>query len=138
MALTTGQLARRARVNSETIRFYERRGLLPEPPRSSGGYRLYDEEAVDRIRFIKRAQHLGFSLEEVDELLSLRADEDAATDDVRRRSRDKIREIEAKIHDLQRMKDELERLVAACSGYAPASACSILRAIAADDATFDG
>jgi MerR family transcriptional regulator, copper efflux regulator len=133
MSLTTSELARRAGVNSETIRSYERRKLLPKPPRTAAGYRQYDAEAVDRIRFIKRAQDLGFSLEEIDELLALRADESAGTEDVRRRSRAKIADIETKIRDLGRMKEELERLVLACTGDAPASECSILRALSGED-----
>jgi MerR family transcriptional regulator, copper efflux regulator len=133
MSLTTSELARRAGVNTETIRYYERRKLLPTPPRTAAGYRQYDAGSVDRIRFIKRAQELGFSLEEIDELLALRADESASTEDVREKSRAKIADIETRIRDLGRMKAELERLVRACSGDAPASECSILRALSEAD-----
>jgi Hg(II)-responsive transcriptional regulator len=132
MNLTTSELARQAGVGSETIRYYERRALLPRPPRSTSGYRQYGPEAVTRIRFIKRAQALGFSLSEIDELLSLRLDDQATAHDVRERSKEKILDIEEKMRDLARMKDELERLVEACSGRDPASECSILRSLSGE------
>lgn len=84
--LTIGGLAKNGAVNVETIRYYERQGLLPEPPRSSSGYRVFSMESVARIRFIKRAQGLGFSLNEIKELLSLRVDPNSTTADVRRRA----------------------------------------------------
>jgi len=83
--LTIGRLAREAGVNLETVRYYERRGLLPRPPRSESGYRLFPEDAAGRLRFIRRAQELGFSLAEIRELLSLRVSRTAKRTDVRRR-----------------------------------------------------
>jgi MerR family mercuric resistance operon transcriptional regulator len=80
--LTIGQLAKQAGVNIETIRYYERQGLLPEPPRRASGYRQYSAEFVKRIQFIKRAQTLGFSLKEIAELLDLRIESDTACDQV--------------------------------------------------------
>ncbi|HEX7069969.1 MAG TPA: MerR family DNA-binding protein [Rhodothermales bacterium] len=127
--LTTGEVAEQAGVNLQTVRYYERRGLLPAPPRASSGYRQYDSEYVRRIRFIKRAQELGFSLGEVAELLSLRADPEADRSDVRTKSVDKLAEIDRKIADLQRMKATLAHLVAACDGHGSTHDCPILNAL---------
>ena len=96
-ALTIGALARAAEVGVETIRFYERRGLLAEPPRTAAGYRQYPVNTVDRLRFIRRAQRLGFTLSEISELLELRVDEVAACGTVEVRARDKLADIEGKI-----------------------------------------
>jgi len=127
--LTIGQLAKQAQVNVETIRYYERRGLLPEPPRRWSGYREYSQADVAHLRFIKRAKELGFSLSEISELLSLRVDPDTTCDDVQQRTEIKIADIEAKIQTLERMKKALKKLVAACSGRGPTSACPILEAL---------
>ena len=127
--LTTGAVAERAGVNIQTVRYYERRGLLPEPPRRSSGYRLYNADHVTRIRFIKRAQELGFTLDEVEELLSLRADPDADRADVRSRTLAKMREIEAKIADLGRMRDTLAALADTCAGHGSTHDCPILEAL---------
>ena len=127
--LTIGQLAKQAQVNVETIRYYERRGLLPKPPRRWSGYREYSRANVAHLRFIKRAKELGFSLSEISELLSLRVDPDTTCDDVQQRTEIKIADIEAKIQTLERMKKALKKLVAACSGRGPTSACPILEAL---------
>jgi len=116
-------------VNVETIRYYERRGLIPKPPRSSSGYRLYPQEAVTRIRFIKRAKELGFSLKEISELLSLRVEPNTTCGDIRRRAEAKIVDIEGRIETLQRMKRALMELVALCQGRGPISECPILEAL---------
>ena len=128
-ALTRGELAQQGRVNAETIRYYERRGLLPKPPRTPSGYRAFDPEAVRRIRFIKQAQALGFSLKEVRELLRLRVDPRRSCGDVRARAEAKLTDIEEKIRSLHAMKKTLARFVAACSGRGPVSACPILEAL---------
>src|SRR5438093_1082215 len=99
-ALTRGELAQQGRVNSETIRYYERRGLLPKPPRTPSGYRVFSSDAVRRVRFIKRAQGLGFSLKEIKALLALRVDPCSSCGDVRKRAEAKIGEIEAKVRML--------------------------------------
>ena len=127
--LTIGRLARRARVNVETIRYYERRGLIPEPPRLASGYRQYPEETVARIRFIKRAQDLGFTLKEILELLSLRVDPQTTCADVKRRTEEKIADIEEKLDSLRRMKDALTILKDRCSGKGPTRECPILEAM---------
>lgn len=132
--MTIGTLARRAEVGVETIRFYERQGLLPEPPRTASGYRRYPREAVERLRFIQRAKQLGFSLRETSELISLRLDEGACAADVRARAEDKARDIDEKICDLQRMRASLAQLVAACTGEGRAEDCAILSALAGAEA----
>lgn len=128
-ALTIGQLAKRAGVGVETIRFYEREGLLAEPARLASGYRQYPPEAVDRVRFIRRAQRLGFKLGEVKELLALRENPEAGCRDVREKATAKLTDIDARIADLQAMRADLARLVARCEGEGPASGCPILTAI---------
>jgi len=127
--LTIGKVARLAEVGVETIRFYERQGLLDKPPRSAAGYRQYSEETVARLRFIKRAKSLGFSLREIRELLALRIDPQSTCDDVRRAAEAKIRDIEEKIRALRRMKEVLTKLAAECPGQAPVSQCPILDAL---------
>jgi len=131
--LTIGQLAKKAGVNVGTIRYYERRGLIPEPPRSSSGYRQYSQEAIARIRFIKRAKELGFSLREISELLSLRVEPDTTCGDVRRRAEAKLIDIERKIEALGRMKRALMELIASCQGRGPISECPILEALNAEE-----
>ena len=127
--LTIGRVARQAGVGVETVRFYERRGLIDEPPRRQSGYRQFPEETVRRIRFIKRAQELGFSLKEIKELLALRLDSRAKCEDVLKRAESKIAEIEDKIRSLQAMKDALAGLLEACNGRGPASKCPILESL---------
>lgn len=127
--LTTGELAERAGVNLQTVRYYERRGLLPEPPRTAAGYRQFDGKDVARIRFTQRAQKLGSSLREIEELLSLRADPETSKGEVRRRATAKIEEVKGKIRDLERIERTLEELVAACSGEGSTSDCPILHAL---------
>ena len=99
MALTIGQVANAADVNIQTIRYYERRGLFPTPRRTPAGYRQYADDAVARLRFIKHAQELGFSLEEIQELLGLRVRHGAACDAVERKTRQKIEIVQQRIHD---------------------------------------
>src|SRR6478735_5675744 len=109
--LTIGKVAEQAGVNVETVRFYERQGILEQPQAPAEGYRVYPEDAPRRIMFIKQAQALGFTLKEISELLALRVDEDSTCEDVRRAARAKLDEIENKINSLKRMKTELVRLV---------------------------
>lgn len=123
------ELARHAGVGVETIRFYERRGLLPEPPRSASGYRVFPADAIRRVKFIRRAQGLGFSLAEVAELLDLRVTPGTTCAAVRERTRRKIVEIDCKLTDLQRMRTVLERLEAACDTAADIGECPILEAL---------
>ncbi|TMB46372.1 MAG: MerR family transcriptional regulator [Deltaproteobacteria bacterium] len=127
--LRTGELAIQGGVNLETIRYYERRGLLPKPPRTSAGYRAFDAEAVRRLRFIKQAQALGFSLKEVRELLALRLNPRTSCADVRRRAEAKIADIEEKLRGLRAMKKVLVRITAVCAGRGPVSECPILESL---------
>ena len=132
-ALKIGQLAQRASVNLQTIRYYEREGLLPEPPRLSSGYRLYTDSMVRRVRFIKRAQEIGFSLAEIRELLSLRADERRERNEVRAIAQAKLADIEDKMRTLKAMKAVLNRLTERCSGCGPPSECPILESIDSEE-----
>ena len=133
MALKIGQLAQRAAVNLQTIRYYEREGLLPEPPRLSSGYRLYPDSMVRRLRFIKRAQGIGFSLAEIRELLSLRADGRRERTEVRALTQAKIADIDGKIRTLKAMRTVLNRLTDRCSGCGPVSECTILESIDSEE-----
>jgi len=128
--MTRGEVAEKADVNPETLRYYERKELIPKPPRSDGGFRLYDESYVDRLRFIQRAKDLGFTLAEIKELLNLRIDGEATCRDVRAQAEDKINEVGAKIQDLKRIRDALTTLAEACRDQVgPTSACPILDAL---------
>lgn len=125
--LKTGELAKRAGVNVETLRFYERKGLLPVPPRRESGYREYPEESVRRIRFIKRAQELGFSLGEIQDLLALRVQRGTTCAEVKERAELKIQDVRQKIADLKAIERALNKLAATCSGRGPITGgCPIL------------
>ena len=124
--LTIGALAQAAGIGVETVRFYERKGLLPEPPRTPSGYRQYPGDAVDRVKFIRRAQGLGFALREISELLDLRVDEVAACGPVKAQAREKLEQVAGKIEALQRMETALQRLVEACEAREPTGACPVL------------
>ena len=131
--LTISKAARRAGVVVETIRFYERRNLIRQPAKPAGtGFRLYDEQTIERIRFIRQAQELGFSLRDIGELLSLRADPSADCGDVRARALSKRDDVDRKIAQLDRIRDALDALIAACPGRGALRACSILGALAED------
>ena len=127
--LRTGQVAQRAGVNVETLRFYERKGLLEAPPRRASGFREYPEEVVVRIRFIKRAQQLGFSLREILELLKLAVDGETVCAEVRTRTEKKIADIEERIAGLRRMHAVLRELTEACAAGTPTGECPILASL---------
>lgn len=131
-SMTIGRLAKEAGVNLETLRYYERQGLMPKPPRTASGYRSYPDEAVRRLRFIKRAQELGFSLKEVRELLSLRISRIATAASIRERAEVKIADIEMKITTLESIKKSLRKLAQSCNGCAPVSECPILESLERD------
>jgi Cu(I)-responsive transcriptional regulator len=133
--ISTSELAKRGGVNLESIRYYERVGLLPKPPRSGAGYRQFSLESVRRVRFIKRAQELGFSLKEIKELLALRIAPGSTRADVRRRAEAKIADIEGKVEHLRAMKKALVRLTDVCCGNGPASECPILESLSLEEDT---
>ena len=127
--LTIGAVAKAAGVGVETIRFYEREGLITEPQRRPSGYREYSMDAVRRIRFIRSAKDLGFTLKEIGELLSLRVDPSTSCAEVRSLARTKITDVEQRIATLERIKAALVELAHACRGRGPTSECPILDAI---------
>lgn len=124
-----GELAERAGVPIQTIRYYERRGLIAEPPRRSGGFREFSPEYIDRIRFIKRAQELGFTLREVEDLLDLRVDPETSCAEIKGETEEKLKNVKEKIRDLERIRDSLSRLIDECQGTGPTSECPILDAM---------
>ncbi len=126
--LRTGEVARAAGVNVETLRYYERRGILAEPTRRRSGQREYPADTVDIVRFIKRAQELGFTLAEIEDLLALRESRSRACGDVRAAATTKIAEIEAKIRNLRAIKRALTTLVKSCDGESERE-CPILEAL---------
>ena len=123
--LTIGRIARLAEVGVDTIRFYERRGLLPEPVRTAAGYRLYSTDTVNRLHFIRRAKALGFSLEEITTLLDLQ-DNGGPKAKVKDITQRKLEGINAKIDDLERMRDVLNDLNKKCSGKGDVCGCPII------------
>lgn len=127
-----GALARRAGVGIDTVRYYERSGLLKPRTRLASGYRRYSDLEVARLRFIRRAQTLGFSLKEVRELLALSAARDVAR--VKRSAQAKLADVEKRIAELERVRVGLSSLIAACPGHGRAADCPILQALGGEDA----
>ena len=128
-AMTIGTLARAAGVGVDTVRFYEREGLLPQPARRASGYRQYTAATAQRLRFIRRAKELGFSLDEIRDLLALSADRERGVSGVRQRAEARAAEVERRIRELRRMQRGLQRLIDACPGHGPLEACPILAAL---------
>jgi MerR family copper efflux transcriptional regulator len=128
-ALTIGTVAKRAGVPIDTIRYYEREGLLPEPLRRASGYRSYGEGTVAQLRFIRRAKALGFTLEEIRDLLALSADRQRGVKAVKQRAEERLAGVETRIAELQRVRDGLVELVASCPGHGAPEHCPILRAL---------
>jgi DNA-binding transcriptional MerR regulator len=126
---TIGKLARIADVSSDTLRYYEREGLIEPAGKSPAGYRLYDQDSARRLRFIKQAQHCGFTLAEIRELLVLRRRDAACCGDVRKRAIEKKRQLESKIRSMRAMSKALDRLIADCVDETqPVDECAILAA----------
>lgn len=136
MTMRIGDLAARAGVPVATVRYYERRGLIGEPPRTRAGYRSYNGAVADRLRFIKRAQDLGFTLEEIQELLGLRVDDPASCAAVEAATQDKLTDVRRKIVELERLEATLLRLARACATRTPTAECPVLEMLVeeADDA----
>jgi MerR family transcriptional regulator, copper efflux regulator len=131
--LTISKVAKQAGINLETIRYYEKEGVLKAPPRTAAGYRIFTEDAVDRLRFIKRAQDLGFSLKEIKELLALQVQPGASCRDVRARAAAKIADVDEKIRNLKVIRKALAEITSQCSGGGPLNGCSILQALRGEE-----
>ena len=128
--MTIGQVAKRAGVNADTLRFYERQGIIAPARRNDANYRVYEEDAVRRVRFVKHAQGIGFSLAEIKELLGLHMSRDARCSDVRDKAMAKIEDLDNRMRSLQDMRRVLEDLTGQCPGNGtPASECPILDAL---------
>jgi MerR family transcriptional regulator, copper efflux regulator len=129
-----GELAQRAHVNIDTVRYYEKHGLLPTPQRLASGYRLYDESDVARLRFVRRAKTLGFTLVEIRELLDLsgRREDDMAG--LKATAMEKLADVETRLAELSRIRDGLKTLVASCPGHGALVQCPILNALAEGNA----
>lgn len=128
-AMTIGQVAGTSGTGIETIRFYEREGLIEKPPRTESGYRKYRPDVIPRLRFIRQAKALGFTLKEIKELLSLKLNTGTNCGEVRSQAEKKILDIEGRIDSLQRMKRALAKLTNVCPGSGPTSECPILEAM---------
>jgi Hg(II)-responsive transcriptional regulator len=129
IGLKRGQLAKQTGVNPETIRYYENIGLLPKAARTENGYRIYSEEDIRRIKFIKRAKELGFTLKEIKELLELRFEDIGSCSDVRELAEEKLKDVEQKIKDLEKIKKILKQLIDQCPGKGSISQCPIVSTI---------
>lgn len=130
-----GEVASRAKVNKETVRYYEKRKLIPEPDRRYSGYRIFTRRHIDQIKFIKRAQELGFTLSEIKELLELRMDEDTTCSEIKSEAQAKYQDVIGKMEDLQRIKETLVELIDSCSGSGPKGDCPILESLEGENET---
>lgn len=130
--LTIGKAAKQASVGIDTVRFYEREGLLPEAQRTVGGYRLYSPDVVDRLRFIRRAKTLGFTLKEIAELLSLNAGKGNRAS-VKRLAERRLAGLDQKLRELTAIRDALATLVKRCSGQGSLKGCPIIEGVLAQD-----
>ena len=132
-SLTIGAVAKRVGVAIDTIRFYEREGLLPEPERRASGYRSYGVGTIAQLRFIRRAKQLGFTLEEIRELLALSADRQRGVKAVKKRAQERLAAIDQRIVELQRVRDGLAQLVESCPGHGAPEQCPILQALSGEE-----
>jgi MerR family mercuric resistance operon transcriptional regulator len=130
-----GEVARRANVNKETVRYYEKRGLIPKPDRRRSGYRIFTQRHIEQIKFIKRAQELGFTLKKIKELLELRTDEGTTCSEIQSEAQKKYQDVVEKINDLKRIKSTLTDLIDSCSGSGPKGDCPILEALEGESNT---
>ena len=132
---TIGELAGAVGVNVQTVRYYERRGLLPKPKRRASVYREYLATDVARLEFIRRAQALGFTLSEIEQLLALRVDPRTTPEDVHRAVEEKIEAVEEKIRDLTRISGALRKMAASCHLHGPLGDCPFLEALESEDSS---
>lgn len=128
--MKTGELAAKAGVNFQTVRYYERRGLLAEPPRRDSGYREYGQDSVQALRFIKRSQQLGFTLKEIEQLLHLASGGPESCDAAQSLADHRIADLERRIADLEAMRDSLARLVQTCERPHRERECPLLQTLA--------
>jgi MerR family copper efflux transcriptional regulator len=124
-----GELATLSGLSVDTIRFYEKQGLIPSPQRTDSNYRMYDEDTPRRLIFIRKARDLGFTLQEIGQLLTLSEDSQAGASDVKERAQAKLAALDRKISELKAMRRSLEKLVITCSGHGPSHDCPILAAL---------
>lgn len=129
-----GELAHRSHVGIDTVRYYERQGLLPAPARLASGYRRYEQNDVARLRFVRRAKALGFTLVEIRELLSLSSRREDDMGSLKMAVTEKLVDVEVKLAELTRIRDGLRSLVASCPGHGALEQCPILNALAEDGA----
>lgn len=134
-SFTIGQVARRAGVGIDTVRYYERNHLLPEAQRRISGYREYGDGDVRRLRFIRRAKELGFTLAEIRELLALSSDRERGVRGVKVRAEARLTEVDRRIRELQQVRRGLKHLIAACPGHGPLDRCPILTALGEETST---
>ncbi len=127
--LRIGEVAAQAGVGVETVRFYERRGLIAAPPRRASGYRAYPPESVTQLRFVRQAQELGFSLAEIRQLLALHPESRRACHEVRAQAEEKLADVRRRVRQLRAIERALGRLVASCGATEPLAACPLLRAL---------
>ena len=129
---TIGYIARELGIRVDAIRFYERQGLIEPPPRTPGGYRIYGSESVGRLQFIQQAKGLGFTLNEIKELLALDSSPDSSCADIRKRALEKLAAIDRKIEELKKIRKALTALAGSCPGMGPLSQCTILDSLRAN------
>ena len=127
-----GELAQRADVGVDTVRYYEREGLLPKAQRLASGYRVYDQDDVRRLRFVRRAKALGFTLPEIRELLALSGHRQDDMAGMKAAATEKLADVRTKLAELERVRAGLEALIASCPGHGALAQCPILSALAED------
>lgn len=128
-SFTIGEIARRAEVGIDTVRYYERNDLLPTPERSASGYRQYDETDVQRLSFIRRAKDLGFTLAQIRELLALSTDRERGVRGIKARAKERLADLDMRIREMQRVRRGLQVLIDGCPGHGKLQACPILGAL---------
>ncbi|HEX5912251.1 MAG TPA: MerR family DNA-binding protein [Rubrobacter sp.] len=131
--MTRGLLAKRAGIGPEAVRYYESIGLLDEPHRTQAGYRVYEEGDLSRLRFIQRAKELGFSLEDIRELIALRFDDGSDCSEVEHRAERRLADISERIRGLQRVQQGLKKLIASCRANPSKEACPIIEVLESED-----
>jgi Hg(II)-responsive transcriptional regulator len=125
--LKIGRVAKESGTGIETIRFYEKSGLISEPPRRESGYREYPKETIGRLRFIRRAKELGFSLKEISDMLTLSSSGKGTCGNIRKRATDKIQQVAEKIADLKRIQSALIQFSSTCEKRSPLGPCPFLK-----------